>query len=317
MKIQRLTGNPIVSQAMDPSLGNNIDGPSLIRVPDWLPSPLGRYYLYFAHHNGLFIRLAYADQVEGPWRIHPPGVLPLEQSTCTGHIASPDVHVDNDRREIRLYFHGVAFPRGQTDGHEQLFGDASRWVGNQRSKLALSHDGLHFHARPEALGASYLRAFEWDGWTYALAMPGVFYRSRDGLRGFELGPILFPPSFRHCAVRVRGHTLHVLFTRAGDCPESMLHATVDLRGNWREWTASPARLVLSPQEPYEGAGLPAQPSARGPVFEPVCALRDPAIFAEGERSYLLYAAAGEQSIALARIDWEAGEEGRDPGSRPG
>lgn len=303
MRVERLPGNPIISQAMDPSLGNNIDGPSLIRVPDWVPHPLGRYYLYFAHHNGSFIRLAYADDVEGPWHIHAPGVLPLARSTCTDHLASPDVHVDHARREIRMYFHGVAFPRGQTDGHEQLFGDASRWIGNQRTKLALSRDGLHFEARPRALGASYLRAFMWDGWTYALAMPGVFYRSRDGLDGFELGPILFPASFRHCAVHVIGHVLQILFTKAGDCPERILHATVDLRPDWSEWRASEPEEVLRPSLPFEGAGLPAVPSQRGPVFEPVCALRDPAIFVEQDRSYLLYAAAGEQSIGLARIDW--------------
>ena len=305
MKIERLPRNPIITQEMHASLGNNIDGPSLIRVPPWVPDPLGRYYLYFAHHNGGGIRLAYADAVEGPWRIHAPGVLPLERSTCTDHVASPDVHVDEERREILMYFHGVAFPRGQTDGHEQLFGAAGRWIGNQRTKLAVSRDGLDFRADPRPLGASYLRAFRWDGWTYALAMPGVFYRSRGGRGGFEPGPILFDAAFRHCAVRVLGHTLHVLFTRAGDAPESILHATVDLRGNWREWRANEPQVVLRPEQPWEGAGLPVQPSARGPVFDPVRALRDPALFFEDGRSYLLYAAAGEQAIAIAAIvDWD-------------
>jgi hypothetical protein len=37
--------------------------------------PLGRYYMYFAHHIGHFIaRLA--DQLSGPWKICEPGVLP-------------------------------------------------------------------------------------------------------------------------------------------------------------------------------------------------------------------------------------------------
>jgi len=304
MRIERLSRNPIVTQAMHEALGNNIDGPSLIRVPDWVPHPLGRYYLYFAHHNGLGIRLAYADAVEGPWRIHGPGVLPLAVSTCTDHVASPDVHVDEERREILMYFHGVAFPRGQTDGHEQQFGAASRWIGNQRTKLAISPDGLAFRAQPEPLGASYMRAFRWAGQTYALAMPGIFYRSRDGRGGFEPGPIVFDADFRHGAVRVVGTTLHVFFTRVGDAPESILHATVDLQGDWRHWRASAPRRVLEPALPWEGAGLPLQPSARGPVFEPVRALRDPALFVEDGRSFLLYAAAGEQSIGIAEIhEW--------------
>ena len=59
---------------MDDRMGDNINGPSLIRVPDWIPSALGKYYLYFAHHQGTYIRLAYADQLEGPWRLYSPGV---------------------------------------------------------------------------------------------------------------------------------------------------------------------------------------------------------------------------------------------------
>ena len=36
--------------------GNNINGASLIKVPDWIENPLGKYYLYFSHHNGKYIR---------------------------------------------------------------------------------------------------------------------------------------------------------------------------------------------------------------------------------------------------------------------
>ena len=31
---------------------SNINGPSLVRVPEWVEDPLGKYYLYFAHHRG-------------------------------------------------------------------------------------------------------------------------------------------------------------------------------------------------------------------------------------------------------------------------
>ena len=41
--------------------GGNITGPTLIRAPSWVAKPLGKYYLYFAHHSGKYIRLAYAD----------------------------------------------------------------------------------------------------------------------------------------------------------------------------------------------------------------------------------------------------------------
>ena len=67
----RIMEEPIIHPGMDARIGTNINGPSVIRVPDWLAKPLGRYYLYFAHHKGTFIRLAYADNLKGPWQIHP------------------------------------------------------------------------------------------------------------------------------------------------------------------------------------------------------------------------------------------------------
>lgn len=303
MKITRVAPNPIISKELHPSLGDNINGPSLIRVPSWVDNPLGRYYLYFAHHRGEFIRLAYADAIEGPWSIHAPGVLNLEDSTCLDHVASPDVHVDESRREIRMYFHGVEFASSsETDGHEHQFGEAGRWIGNQRSKLATSTDGLRFSARAEPLGTSYFRAFSFDGWYYALGMPGVFYRSRDGIRDFEVGPICFSADFRHAALHLSGHTLHVFHSMVGDMPERIVHSTIDLRPHWLDWHPTPATTVLEPEMHYEGATLPLQPSVRGPVFEPVRELRDPAIFEDDGQLFLLYAIAGEQGIAIARLE---------------
>ena len=106
MEIHRFDGNPIIRPDQDDRMGTNINGPSLIRVPDWIEKPLGRYYLYFAHHEGTYIRLAFADRIEGPWTLHRPGVLELADSFFTGHIASPDIQVLAERREIRMYYHG-------------------------------------------------------------------------------------------------------------------------------------------------------------------------------------------------------------------
>ena len=56
----RVGDAPIVTEDMlaGPD-GESINGPTLIRVPDWVKNPLGRYYLYFAHHAGKYLRLAY------------------------------------------------------------------------------------------------------------------------------------------------------------------------------------------------------------------------------------------------------------------
>ena len=40
-----------------------------------MKQPLGRYYLYFSHHAGKYIRLAYADRLEGPWKMQAGGVM--------------------------------------------------------------------------------------------------------------------------------------------------------------------------------------------------------------------------------------------------
>jgi hypothetical protein len=318
MRITRLLPHPIITPDLHDSLGPNIQGPSLIRVPDWVPNPLGRYYLYFADHKGSWIRLAYADSLTGPWRIHAPGALHLNDShfpttpppatpeqlalvearmrragmlishdvlteATTPHIASPDVHVDHSNRRIVMYFHGLES------------------VGHQASRVALSNDGITFHARPEILGRTYMRIWPHQGQTYALAMPGVISRSADGLSGFTEGPTLFNPNMRHAALLVRGPTLHVFWTQVGDAPESILHSTIDTSGDWSTWQETPAQTVLKPEHPWEGADAPATPSIRSTAYGHVNQLRDPAIFEKDGRVFLLYAVAGESGIAIAEI----------------
>ncbi|MDP8921970.1 MAG: hypothetical protein M3O34_03740 [Chloroflexota bacterium] len=287
MIVRRLPQNPIIRPNMDPRMGDNVNGPSLIRVPDWIERPLGRYYLYFAHHDGRYIRLAYADDLHGPWRTYEPGVLPLARSHFAGHIASPDVHVDEERRQLRLYYHGADEP--------------SRVGGNQFSRVALSSDGLDFEARAENLGRPYMRVFRRKDWYYALAMPGVLYRSRDGLTGFEEGPTLFPSTMRHSALKLDGDRLSVFFTSVGDCPERILLSTIDLSGDWLVWRASDPLPVLEPELEYEGGQLVLEPSRRGLVMGPVRQLRDPAIYREDGRTYPLYSVVGEYGIAIGEL----------------
>ena len=97
VRATRLLDRPIVTPALDPSIGRNIQGPSIIRVPDWVGQRLGRYYLYFADHKGSFIRLAYADVVTGPWRIHRPGALRLEEACF---LTSPPLVDDDEVRRL-------------------------------------------------------------------------------------------------------------------------------------------------------------------------------------------------------------------------
>jgi hypothetical protein len=303
MKIERFASNPIIRPGMDARMGDNINGPSLIRVPAWLERPLGRFYLYFGHHDGRYIRLAYADELAGPWRMHEPGVLPLASSGFHGHLASPDVHVDEDRREIRMYFHGADGPSGPGPRERPgvLTLPAEGGLTGQHSRVALSSDGLDFVVRPELLGRPYFRVVRWREWWLALGMPGIFYRSRDGLTGFEEGPTLFGSDQRHTALLLEGDRLTVFYTNAGDCPERILRASIDLGPDWSTWRASEPEVVLEPERDYEGGSLPLEPSTRGLIIGPARQLRDPAIYREDGRTYLLYAVAGESGIAIAEV----------------
>lgn len=283
MKIERFSKNPIIHPGLSRTIGANINGPSLIRVPGWISDPPGKYYLYFAHHKGDFIRLAFADRLEGPWRIHEPGTLHLADSYFVDHIASPDVHMDNEKHEIRMYYHG------QVPGERQ------------RTRVAVSTDGIRFQALPEILAGSYLRVFRWSGYYYALGMPGIFYRAKNAVTGFERGPVLFSQNMRHAALRLKGATLQVFYSNAGDAPERILLSTIDLTPDWMQWKESPAVTILEPEYDYEGVKLPLVSSERGWAPEPVRQLRDPCIYQESNETYLLYSVAGEQGIAIARL----------------
>ena len=83
LTVTRLNNNqPIISGKMfldiDPKLtheAGNINGPSLVRIPDWVPAekrahPSAKYYLYFASHSDVYIRMAWATQVEGPYTLY-------------------------------------------------------------------------------------------------------------------------------------------------------------------------------------------------------------------------------------------------------
>ena len=316
VRVERLVEAPIIMPGLHSSIGENIQGPSLIRVPDWVEGRLGAYYLYFADHKGAYIRLAYADDLLGPWRVHPGGSLQIEGSyflteppevapdeaarlraqptplghsafveATTPHIASPDLHVDEVNRRIVMYFHGL-------DG-----------LRRQVSRVATSSDGIHFEARPEPLGRTYMRVFQHDGYTYVMSMPGQFYRSRDPLGGFESGPRLFNPNMRHSGLLKRGDTLFVFWTQVGEVPESIKVSTIDLSGDWTTWSETSGVEVLRPEFDCEAADAPLVPSVRSTAYGHVNQLRDPAIYedAASGRIFLLYAVAGESGIAIAEV----------------
>lgn len=301
-RVIRLGDAPIIVANMDERMGSNIQGPSLIRVPEWIDKPLGKYYLYFADHRGTYIRLAYADEITGPWKMHEAGSMKLEDSyfptTCPpcslapgasgalyAHIASPDVHVDEKNQQILMYIHG-------------------RDAGEQLTRLAISKDGLNFEGRPEVLGRPYFRVIQHAGTHYALSMPGYLYRSENGISDFVEGPRFFNDNMRHNALLIRDNTLYVFWTQAGHAPERIFMSTIDMSGDWMQWHELESVEVLRPETKWEGALLEIAPSRRGHIDEKVNQLRDPTIFEENGEVYLLYSVAGEHGIGLAQLHFD-------------
>lgn len=324
----RVPESPIIREAMLPGeAGASINGPSLIRVPDWVPHPLGRYYLYFAHHAGKHIRLAYADRLEGPWTIYPPGVQSLAaQSAVENHIASPEAVIDDASHRIFLFYHGWVPAKDKATGQARD-GDDGQW-----SSVAVSSDGLHFRPLNTIVGPSYLRVFSHGGQWFALNASGVLRRAPKLGAHFDpvtqlIGPDIIDAvdparlhepgavpadqrpatgphrySIRHVGVDVEGDRLVVYFSCVGHRPERILCTVVDLHGPPETWKARGTHEVLRPETPEEGSDRPLAYSHGGISRTHVRELRDPAVYREGADAWLLFSIAGEHGIGLAKLN---------------
>ena len=275
---------------------SNINGPSLVRVPEWVENPLGKYYLYFAHHRGAYIRLAYADAIEGPYTIYRSGALHRDNTVFQGcdHIASPDVHIDEENRRFFMYFHGS-------------------YGGGQATCWATSTDGVNYTPSDtlDKRNGAYFRVFWWNGHPYA-TYHGWISRAQtpEWTAAFiQRDTPLFPRKSdtdntgfpRHTANCLEGDTLTVYYSLYGDSPERIRKSTVQLTDDWNDWHPSEPTEVIAPKYDFEGMDLPIRPSTGGLDRERVHELRDPAIYCEDGETWLLYSVAGEQGIAIMQL----------------
>jgi hypothetical protein len=325
--VARLAENPLITVDSSPSLAGNVNGPTVIRVPDWVDRPLGRYYMYFANHVGEFIRLAYADSIAGPWRVYEPGVLhvrntsffrpqPDPKETLADfytHVASPEVLVDSVNRRLVMWVHGWCTngERWPSDPAAARAWARQRGYG-QFSQAAVSVDGINFEVRPAITRQSYMRVFQHGGYFYALSRLGQLSRSRDPLTSFEAGPNPFGEGahanrVRHVGLLARGNLLHVFFTAIGDAPERVLMSTIELTSDWTTWRATPAIEVLQPETRYECADMAIMPSEPGDIDVRARQIRDPFVFEEQGRAFLFYSVCGEQGIAAAGLEMPLNE----------
>jgi hypothetical protein len=232
--------------------------------------------------------------LSGPWTIYEPGTLRLDQARrCSDHIASPDLHVDNVRREILMYFHCPAGSPGDVD------------IGQQKTFVAVSREGLRFSSDTVPLGPAYFRVFRRGSYFYSIVRSGQLLRSRKMRAEFESGPTVIPADsgriLRHAAVDLDGDALKVYYSRIGDRPERILLSEVRMSGDWTGWRGSEPETVLSPEKQYEGTDRPLEVSRPDEAPGRVRQLRDPAIFREDEKTYLLYSVSGESGLAIAEL----------------
>ena len=253
----------------------NINGPSLIKVPDSIKNKLGKYYLYFAHHQGKHIRMAYSDNVTGPYKLLQGGTLQLNETPCNGHIASPDIHIVDDK--IVMYYHG----------------DISN---GQYTFKAESSDGIKFTSDDKVLTPFYHREFNYLGDVYAICknknINSQIYK-RVGTE-YKLQFELLDNS-RHTAVYVDGNKLYIFYTIVGEAPERIYVLKIV------DWEILSNYELKRPQLQFEGAMEPNVPSRFGMVWGLHNQLRDPCIFNDHEDIYLLYCYGGESGIAISKL----------------
>ena len=277
--------NPIITQDMMKEGGDNINGPSLIKVPEWIENPIGKYYLYFAHHQGKYIRMAYSNSIGGPYKIYKDGTLKIDETPCGNHIASPDVHVDNKNQKIIMYYHG----------------DINK---GQKTFISFSNDGIKFTSEGSPIGSFYFRVFKYKDKFYAVAkngnIDGIIYQSNNWNGEFK--PIFnLIPNIRHSSVYVDSNYLYLFYSYIGDCPESIYVCKINIDS----WEVIYNEKVMKPIKDYEGANEPIIPSLPGSSTlrygKPVNELRDPYVYSEESDLYLLYSLAGECGIGLTKL----------------
>ena len=313
--IERCDTNPIITPESHPDIGDNINGPSPLHVPAWIDNRLADYYLYFANHDGRWIRLAIADHPAGPWTVvdHQPLTMKdIEPWGGYGHVASPELHVDEEQQRLLMFFHA---PNEYWKNDYATTTPHLRTINKQATGMAVSSDGLRFETlNKQTVAFPYLRIFEYEGQFYGISTRGLlFKRPEPGVPDGSMGWIerkqrLAPKrAYRHPAVHRRGDTLYYFFSKKKDEPERIRLCTVDLTPDWQDWTCSEPMTVLQPEHDWEGADLPLEASRGGAIHKRVHQLRDPGYLQDPDdpdTGWLYYSIAGESGIAVARITWK-------------
>ena len=326
VKVNKFKNGLIIHPELSEEIGDNIQGPSLIKAPDWLPNILGKYYLYFADHKGDHIKLAYSDNLLGPWKIHHGGTLQLQESKFLTKkptipksfkieelgISQPDGYnpVESQKEFIPNRIDDMTIPHiASPDVHVDeknkkiiMYYHGLEKFGFQQTRVSTSNDGIRFKAHPLIVGKSYFRQFEYKNKKYGMSMPGIFYENFGKTSQYKEITQLFNSKMRHSALIIIKDLLYVFYSQVGDTPERIYLSTIDVSvpGNKRQET-KPIEIIR-PEYEWEGGDLPLEKSSRSAINIPVNQLRDPAIYKENEMLYLLYSVKGENGIGICTLE---------------
>lgn len=266
MKIVKL-GEIIKPSDIPPGIeNNNINGPVVFKRPKFFPSG-SKWIMYFAHHFGKGIRVAESDFLYKGWKVKNKTIINLKDVPGTGHVASPEVKVHNNRLDI--FYHCI-------------------FNNKQITFRAYTFDGLNWNFDKQEYGYFYFRIVEND---YAISKynnkGGVWYKKVDG-KFILMGTLL--PNMRHCCY----FNGKIYWSEIGECPEIIYRASI----LFKDFSIKNKEVFLTPTKDYE--------KARNTISKPgpntgVTELRDPYVVQNGKFNYIFYTVRGEESIALAKF----------------
>ena len=292
--------------------GDNINGPSLIKVPKFIKNPLGQYYLYFADHVGKYIRMAYSNIITGPYTLYKNGVLHLDNIPGYGHLACPDVHIDyKTNKQIIMYYH-CPF---------------NNKITPQSTFHAISYDGINFISNSNNIIYPYFRKFIYNNHEYGLAMKkdfikntmvnipnfGISWKSSPSIdqksvtavlkknkeNWIEIGNIL--PFSRHTCVLVYNNIIYVFYSIVGDNPEHIKVGELIINEKNNNCNILNIKSIIKPELDYEHNNTQLIKSKYGGTKEFLRQLRDPYIIKDEKDIYILYTVCGEKGIAIVKI----------------
>jgi hypothetical protein len=139
----RFPENPSLTLKSSPTIGDNSNGPSVIKVPDWVPNKLGAFYMYFAHHRGMYIRLAYATDRNYK---QPHSSITSTMPHWDRYVVEPPATTERIKEAISISltrisrsenkFLGRRFPRGRSEFFKCAF---KYRTCNRRSSAGKAH----------------------------------------------------------------------------------------------------------------------------------------------------------------------------------